>query len=209
MQRNAMTKLANNDWAQANELQHKLKLDVLLSEAALLFSHNGYAATSLDDIVARLNITKTAIYHYVRNKNDLLYQCYLRSIEATESCYARADQMGETGLEKIMAYLNLDAESGPIAMTPLTEPDVIKDAQAREELVARLNACEARFRSFIETGVADGSIAPCDPELTMQFILGATRWTMKWYAPEGTMSLTEINEAFMRLVTDGLRPRPQ
>lgn len=109
----------------------------MLSETAILFSHKGYSATSLDDIATRLHITKTAIYHYVKNKNDLLYQCYLRSIEATERCYDEAEQSGKSGLEKLLHYLQLDAETGPIAMTPLTEIDVI-NAPA---LTTRLEHC--------------------------------------------------------------------
>ncbi len=194
-------------WAAAREQQQQFKLDVLLTEAAMLFSHRGYAATSLDDIAARLNITKTALYYYVKNKNDLLYQCYLRSLEATEACYREADAQGSNGLEKVLAYLRLDAETGPIAMTPLIELDVIKDSEARTYLAERLANCEAQFRGFIELGIEDGSIAPCDAALTMQFVLGASRWTMKWYEPDGSQSLTDINDAFMRFVTDGLAPR--
>ncbi len=199
--------MTKNSWTQAKEAHLRLKLEALLSEAAILFSHKGYSATSLDDIATRLDITKTAIYHYVKNKNDLLYQCYLRSIEATERCYDEAGKNGDTGLEKLLHYLQLDAETGPIAMTPLTEIDVIKDPAARAALTTRLEQCEKRFVGFIEQGIADGSIADCDPQLAMQFILGASRWTMKWYFPEGKKSLTEINDAFMKFVTDGLAPR--
>jgi AcrR family transcriptional regulator len=38
----------------------------------------------LTRIAKRLRITKTALYHYVRNKNELLYLCYQRSVELTE-----------------------------------------------------------------------------------------------------------------------------
>ena len=51
----------------------KIKLEAILQEADVLFSRKGYNSTSLDDISARLDITKTALYHYVKNKNELLF----------------------------------------------------------------------------------------------------------------------------------------
>jgi len=196
-----------NGWARARQLHLQLKMDALLTEAAILFNRLGYSATSLDDIAKRLKVTKTAVYHYVKNKNDLLYQCYLRSMQATESCYDEAERRGGTGLEKILAYLELDAAAGVIAMTPLSELDVIENHAARAQLARRLKQCEGRFRSFITAGIADGSIAECDAELATQFILGASRWTMRWYSPEESKPLTEINASFMALITKGLEPR--
>tara|TARA_B100000795_G_scaffold263552_1_gene242898 strand:- start:1265 stop:1870 length:606 start_codon:yes stop_codon:yes gene_type:complete len=196
-----------SSWDLAKGEQLRLKQEALLEEAAILFNHKGYSATSLEDIAERLNITKTAIYHYVKNKSDLLYQCYLRAMDATEECYEKADASGANGLEKIVHYLRLDAASGPIAMTPLSELDSIKNETARNKLAARLDQCEIQFQNFIIEGIKDGSIAECDPKMTMQFILGASRWTMKWYSPKGQKALSEIVEDFLSFVLKGLIPR--
>ena len=194
-------------WHIAKEKLIQLKLDILLTEAAILFSHKGYSATSLDEIAEKLSITKTAIYHYVKNKNDLLYQCYLRSIESTEECYRKAATTGDTGLQKMVHYLQLDAESGPVAMTPLTELDSLKDIKARIDFEQRLKKCEGIFIGFIEEGINDGSITDCDPEMTMQFILGSSRWMMKWYSPDGHKDLPEIVDLFLKFILNGLVPR--
>ena len=82
----------------------RIKLEAIVQEADLLFSRKGYNATSLDDIASRLHITKTALYHYVKNKNELLHLCYQRSLELTEQCYDRADREGKTGLEKVVVW---------------------------------------------------------------------------------------------------------
>lgn len=196
-------------WHIAKEKLIQLKLDILLTEAAILFNQKGYSATSLDEIAEKLSITKTAIYHYVKNKNDLLYQCYLRSIESTEQCYKKADVTGVTGLQKMVHYLQLDAESGPVTMTPLTELDSLKDTDIRKEFEERLKTCEAIFIGFIEEGIKDGSITDCDPELTMKFILGSSRWMMKWYSPDDGRDLPEIVGLFLQFILNGLVPRKE
>lgn len=191
-------------WERARSEVMKIKLEAILQEADMLFSRKGYNATSLDDIAGRLHITKTALYHYVRDKNELLYLCYQRSIELTEQWYEQADSEGKTGLEKVLAYLRIDARGGVMSMTPLTELDAIRDAKLRQKLSQRSAACEARFREFITTGIADGSIRKCDPQLTTLFILGASRHMMQWYNPEAGHDLKAIVERFIDFCCHGL-----
>lgn len=191
-------------WEKARSEVLKLKLEVILQEADILFSRKGYNATSLDDIASRLDITKTALYHYVKNKNELLILCYQRAVELTEQCYDRADNEGKSGLEKVEAYLRIDAKSGVMSMTPLSELDAIRDPKLRHVLGQRISACEARFRGFIERGISDGSIQDCDPYLTSLFILGASRHMMQWYNPDAGHDLEAIVERFIGFCRYGL-----
>jgi len=43
----------------------------IVAEASALFMERGYSATTMDDIAARLGVTKAAIYQYYRSKVDL------------------------------------------------------------------------------------------------------------------------------------------
>ena len=50
----------------------------------------------------------------------------------------------------------------------------------------------AGLRSFIQEGIEDGSIAPCDPKIAAFSIAGALNWICMWYEPEGALSPEEI-----------------
>ena len=52
------------------------KREAVLQTAAQLFLEKSYARTSLNDVAERLNITKPALYHYFRNKEEILLECY-------------------------------------------------------------------------------------------------------------------------------------
>jgi AcrR family transcriptional regulator len=43
----------------------------IVAEASALFMERGYSATTMDDIAARLGVTKAAIYQYYKSKVDL------------------------------------------------------------------------------------------------------------------------------------------
>lgn len=48
----------------------------LLAAARELFGANGYASTSLEDVVARAGVTKGALYHHFRGKTELFQAVY-------------------------------------------------------------------------------------------------------------------------------------
>src|SRR5512140_3547260 len=52
------------------------KREAVLQTAAQLFLEKSYGRTSLNDVANRLNITKPALYHYFRNKEQILLECY-------------------------------------------------------------------------------------------------------------------------------------
>ena len=54
-------------------VQHDAKRIAILSQAARLFNYKGSRATTLHDIADSLGLTKTSLYYYVKNKEDLIY----------------------------------------------------------------------------------------------------------------------------------------
>lgn len=58
----------------------------LLDSARELFALDGYAATSLDDVVAKAGVTKGALYHHFENKQDLF-----RAVYEQEQCLLMDD----------------------------------------------------------------------------------------------------------------------
>jgi hypothetical protein len=109
-------------------------------------------------------------------------------------------------LDKVLAYLRIDASRGVMSMMPLTELDAVRNPKLREKLGQRLSACEARFRGFIDQGIHDGSIRDCDPQLTTLFILGASRHMIQWYDPDAGHDLQTIVEQFIQFCCLGLKP---
>lgn len=72
-------------WAQAPSRaeQRQAKRDAVLQVAAQMFNERGFHATSLDDIAARLNVTKPTLYYYVKNKDAILLACVKKGLDMT------------------------------------------------------------------------------------------------------------------------------
>ena len=55
--------------------------EVLLDEAARQFNARGIAATSVNQVAKRVGLTRAAVYYYVKDSEDLVFQCYLRACQ--------------------------------------------------------------------------------------------------------------------------------
>lgn len=187
------------------------KREAVLRTAAQLFLEKSYGRTSLNEVADRLNVTKPTLYHYFNNKEDILLECYRWGTALIEGSLSEIAAQHGTGLEKVEAFIH----SYAIAMTVnfgrcvmrLDECDL--SSKALREVRAYKKKIDRRLRSFIQEGIEDGSIAPCDPKIAAFSIAGALNWICMWYEPEGTLSAEEIASRFVRTLTQGLARRRQ
>lgn len=182
------------------------KREAVLKTAAQLFLEKSYGRTSLDDVANRLNITKPALYHYFHNKEDILLGCYRWGTTLIEESLNKIAAQYGTGLEKVEAFIYAYANAMTVnfgrCVMRLDEGDL--SGTARAEVRTYKRKIDRRLRSFIQEGIEDSSIAPCDPKIAAFSIAGALNWICMWYEPEGTLTAEEIASQFARTLTQGL-----
>jgi AcrR family transcriptional regulator len=182
------------------------KREAVLKTAAQLFLEKSYGRTSLDDVANRLNITKPALYHYFHNKEDILLGCYRWGTTLIEESLNKIAVQYGTGLEKVEAFIYAYANAMTVnfgrCVMRLDEGDL--SGKARAEVRTYKRKIDRRLRSFIQEGIEDSSIAPCDPKIAAFSIAGALNWICMWYEPEGTLTTEEIASQFARTLTLGL-----
>jgi len=182
------------------------KREAVLKTAAQLFLEKSYGRTSLNDVAKRLNITKPALYHYFHNKEDILLGCYGWGTKLIEESLSEIAEHDGTGLEKVEAFIQSYANVMTVnfgrCVMRLDEGDL--SPEARAEVRAYKKKIDRRLRSFIQEGIEDGSIAPCDAKIAAFSIAGALNWICMWYEPEGTLSAEEISSQFARTLIRGL-----
>jgi AcrR family transcriptional regulator len=186
------------------------KREAVLKTAAQLFFEKSYGRTSMNDVASRLNITKPALYHYFDNKEVILLECYRLGVGLIEEILNEiADHCG-TGLQKVEAFIRSYASVMTVTfgrcVMRLDEGDLTGGARAEVRTYKR--KIDHRLRSFIEEGIEDGSIAPCDTKIAAFAVAGALNWICMWYEPDGALSPEEITTQFARTLTQGLARKP-
>ena len=199
-------------WKEAGlsrDRQAAAKRAAVLREAARAFRSKGYHRTSLDDVARLLNVTKPALYYYFRSKEDILFQCHMLSLDLGEQAMREARKRDGSGRDVLTWFLErytelIASELGDIAM--LSEVDALT-GNNRRKVLWRRRQFDHWFRKLIAEGVADGSIRPIDPKVTVFFFMGAVQTMTRWYDPEGPLTGASIGRAFTDLLIEGLRPR--
>ena len=190
------------------DTRFRLKHNRMLKAAARCFNIKGYSGTSLKDVADLLGLTDAALYYYVRNKQELVYLCYVRAADLGREAMQRAIDEGEDGLETVRRYLRYHIEymvgdQGPIAI--MSEIPSLKP-EHREEVLELSRTHGAAFEALLERGIADGSIAPCDVRMTGNAIMGSLNWIPKWFHGDQAVAM-KILEEFPRILSAGLAAR--
>jgi len=186
-----------------------LKREAVIRTAARAFNARGYHNTSLDDIAATLEVTKPTLYYYVENKEQLLFECFCAGLEPVRAAFrdARAsDQSARARLHAVLLrYAQAIASEFGWCMVRAEDQDLSDDMRAHVK--ALKSEIDQGIRRLLREGVADGSIAECDPKMTAFALAGALNWIAHWYRDNQPQSAVQIAAAFVTLFENGLLPR--
>lgn len=195
--------------AAQKEADREAKRTAVLRAAVQMFNERGFHATSLDDVAARLGISKRTIYHYLRNKDQVLLECIMIGLEQLLQAAADARSQPGSGRDRLVKFLHRYAE---INMDDFGRCVI----RTGEEVLARENLpryralkreIDAAMRAMIQEAVADGSVAAVDVRMATFALAGALNWPARWHDPEGPMSPAEIASSLVEALMGGLDPR--
>ena len=187
------------------------KRDRILAEAVKLFYERGFSGTTLDDIAAKLGVTKPFIYTHFRSKVELLEAICRPTIEMSLNAIAEAArQPGSASSRLFDGIVNFSK--------------VVLQRQAniavyfREEKhlsaagLAEINALRKQFdrvlSDLLEEGSASGEFHIADVRVAALGIGGMVSWAYTWYQPEGRLPIEEVGSklAHFALQMVGVQP---
>ncbi len=184
--------------------QRALKREAVLRTAAQLFNEKGYAASTLDEVAERLGVSKPTVYYYVQSKDAILFECVRTGLELLRD--AIRDAAGGRAIDKLGAamrrYVEIVTMDFGMCVIRVGEDPLPPDSQLQ---LRRIKAeLDQEFRTLIAQGIAEGSIAPCDPKLAAFTVGGALSWIGRWYRPGGGLTPGAIADQSIALLTHGL-----
>ena len=198
-------------WATApdREQQREAKRNAVLQAAAQLFNERGFHATSLDDIAARLSVTKPTLYYYVKNKDEILLQCVSQGLQMTLEGIEASRAAGGNVVDQLRACMQAytDIVMQPFGMCLIRVGDEEVPEPSRTELRRMKSEIDHAFRRLVAEGVAEGSLQPCDPKMTAFVIAGALSWIGRWYQPGGEYTPEQIAQQCIATLCGGVLRR--
>lgn len=193
--------------------QHESKLQTILSEAARLFNFQGTRATTLGDIARSIGLTKTSLYYYARNKEELVYKCYLASCDAGDEIMEEAQQGADTGLDCLCNFVKVffarweDIDKGRRPYTAMLIEIPTLASKHREAIEARVDRHFNTIMGFVQRGIEDGSVSECAPIPTTQAFLAIVHWSYVWYGNVPVEKREAAVEQLLNLIKEGISSR--
>lgn len=191
------------------EREREVKREAVLRAAAQAFNENGFHATSLDDVANRLSVTKPTIYYYVKNKDEILFECVRIALEMLQQAINDADAAGGKAIDKLIAamrkYVEIVTMDFGMCLVRVGEDPL---PLASQKKLRRLKAgLDREFRKLIQEGIDEGSLAPVDPKIAAFTLAGALSWIGRWYRPDGPLSPEEIADQCIAVLMNGIAQR--
>jgi AcrR family transcriptional regulator len=182
----------------------------LLAVAVEVFNERGYDSTSMEDLSRRLGIAKSAIYHHVASKEDLLRLALDRALDGWSDVADQAQRLDAPAIDRLEYLVR-----GSIAVLQAQLPYVTLLLRVRGNTEAERDALNRRrdFDRLVADLVAeaerDGDIRPdVDPAITARLLFGMVNSLVEWYQPgRRATSAAELADAVCAVAFDGLRIR--
>jgi AcrR family transcriptional regulator len=178
----------------------------LLAVAVKVFNERGYEATSMEELSRKLGITKSAIYHHVSSKEELLRLAMDRALDGLFAVAEQAQAMDGRAIDRLEHLVR-----GSVGVLVDRLPFVTLLLRARgntrieRAAVARRKEFDRLVTDLVKQAEAEGDVRPdVDPAVTARLLFGMVNSLIEWYKPRAGAT---IADAVCTIAFDGLRTR--
>ncbi|QFU85825.1 TetR/AcrR family transcriptional regulator [Amycolatopsis sp. YIM 10] len=182
-------------------------LESLLTVAVKLFNERGYDGTSMEDLSKKLGITKSAIYHHVPSKEEMLRLAVDRALDGL---FAVADEVSAENGRAIDRLERLVRGSVAVLVEQLPFVTLLLRVRGNTKVeraaLARRREFDRIVTDLVKEAEAEGDVRPdVDPAVTSRLLFGMVNSLIEWYRPRGGASGEELADAICKIAFTGLR----
>lgn len=180
--------------------------EMILAHAAALFARGGYPGTSMNQVAEACGLSKATLYHYYRDKYELLvsiadgHVSRLRAIvdDALAEESTPQGQMRALIRRLVEEYANAQNEH-----RVLTEDVKFLQPEDRERVLGKEREVVAGFARVVAALRPDLQEAAMGKPLTM-LLFGMVNWMFTWMKPEGALAYDDMAPVVADLFLGGL-----
>ena len=183
-------------------------VDDITRAAVDLFSTQGYANTSVQQIVEAAGVTKGAMYHYFESKDDLLFSVYERMLslqtEHLEEIVGRGDPTAQTLHDVCVDVIETSIDFLPEGTVFFRSVHMLSEPR-QKEVTRRRRQYHDVFAGLIERGQEEGLYRTDIPRAVLvAHFFSDVHYLSNWYSPTGAESKTQVAEQITDLFLKGI-----
>lgn len=179
-----------------------------LTKAAEVFEKKGFAQTTIYDVAQALELSRSALYHYFKSKDEILSALVN---EHTERVAERMEKLvkdhpgsAAAALRALLSDSILGRLSGGARLRVLDQLAAEMPPKIKEHFERERRRILDIFTKLIQEGITASELRPVDPRIAALAVLGVASWTSWWYSPTGRKSPQELVDVLVDLAINGL-----
>jgi AcrR family transcriptional regulator len=181
-------------------------LESLLAVAVKLFNERGYDGTSMEDLSRKLGITKSAIYHHVPSKQELLRLAVNRALDGLFEVAEEAKVRPEPAVRRlehlVRGSVRVLVDELPFVTLLLR---VRGNTKVERDALARRKEFDRLVTELVAQAVRDGDLREdIDPAVTGRLMFGTVNSLIEWYKPRGGIGADQLADAVVAASFNGL-----
>lgn len=183
----------------------------ILEQSAELFWERGFHGSSMNDVADAVGLRKPSLYHYITNKEDLLFELSAASLEhIAAAADSVADSEPVSRLRALMtAHVEALLSDQAMHATALVELRALPPEQ-RKKIVRMRDSYAASFDAAVRDVQKVSDIwVGLDPELVTFGLLGMLNWVVFWFKPSGKYSSSKVAETLVTMALGDVEREPQ
>lgn len=192
---------------ERRRMQPDMRRKQIIDTAVHLYFTMGYEAASLRDLAERVGINKATIYHYFASKEEILYEIVEHVGRElldglTESRGAAADPL--EGLKAMIRFQIGYMESHFEEIKVLVE----EQKSLRNDAAERTKILQAEILKLYKQTLAEcmdaGRVRRFHLATAAFSILSQINWLYYWYQPRGALTIRQLTDEVLAIISGGL-----
>jgi len=187
------------------QVRYEEKRRKILESAAQLFAKKGYEKASLEEIAAKLKLTKASLYHYIKSKEEMLFEVQMQALDQANAALEQVLRSDLSPVEKlgraVESHVRIVTREHVIGA--LRQQELILPRKWRDQVVAERDKFEKSFQKIILEGIESGVFRAINWKVSVRAALGAINWIITWYSTRGALGSDEIGQAMADFIVKG------
>ena len=181
---------------------------ILLNVATNLFYQKGYPNTTIREIGQKANISNSIIYHYFRNKEEMLFEIIQVSSRDLINALVKIQQEVKDPVECLKEMLKTHMVAWCLKRKKETKIIVADDywltGKRREANRVTQRQIYKLYLNKLEELSRKGLLKPVDLKVLAFTIFGAINSFFRWYSEGGSLSKEDVADNVIDIVFRGL-----
>lgn len=194
--------------ARANNYDDKRR--AILDRSAALFAEHGYDRASMNKIAAACGVSKANLYHYYKDKDELLFdviRVHLADLLHVVEAVNQPDLAPEARLRELVTAL-LEAYRDADAQHSVQISNMRFLSDERQSALKNMERELVRIFSSAVSGIAPRLEGTTMLMPVTMSLFGMVNWHYLWFRNEGPFTRVDYAKLATRLIIDGTRDLP-